>query len=364
MSSIGYIAAFVAVVLYGSNFVPVKYVNTGDGIMFQFIMCSAIWMVGLVVQMIQHSPKFYPVATVGGIIWVIGNTLTFTIIKMIGLSLGILIWGSVCMLLGWATGKFGLFGLSKNDIRDNGLNYAGVMICFFGLLIFLNVKPNNMSNSEKMAVDSEFITSDSNQIEARLLDESGSRSNDNSNTNNEFSINKSAKHEIEDETFYSNWPQSKKIFVGFILAAVSGICFGCCFDLSQYIIDHHYDGDYDPINLVFTHFSGILFGSYIFACAYCLYKYVNKKTPYMTASMFGPAVICGTMWGIACACQFIANGGLGFSVAFPIIASGPGCVASLWGVFKFNEISGQKNYTILGSAIAVTFVGIICISLS
>lgn len=357
MSSTGYIAAFFAVVLYGSNFVPVKYVNTGDGIMFQFIMCSAIWTVGLIVQMIQHSPKFYPLATIGGIIWVIGNTLTFTIIKMIGLSLGLLIWGSVCMILGWATGKFGLFGLNKNIIGDTGLNYAGVMVCFVGLLIFLNVKPNDMSKSEKLTLDSEFISSDSNQFEAKLLDESGIRSN-----NIEFSINKSEKY--EEENFYSNWPQSKKTIVGFILAAISGVCFGVCFDLSQYIIDHHYDGDYDPINLVFTHFSGILFGSYIFACIYCLYKYINKKIPYMTASMFGPAVICGTMWGVACACQFIANGDLGFSVAFPIIASGPGCVASLWGVFKFNEISGQRNYIVLGSAIVVTFIGIICISLS
>lgn len=357
MSSTGYIAAFFAVVLYGSNFVPVKYVNTGDGIMFQFIMCSAIWTVGLIVQMIQHSPKFYPLATIGGIIWVIGNTLTFTIIKMIGLSLGLLIWGSVCMILGWATGKFGLFGLNKNIIGDTGLNYAGVMVCFVGLLIFLNVKPNDMSKSEKLTLDSEFISSDSNQFEAKLLDESGIRSN-----NIEFSINKSEKY--EEENFYSNWPQSKKTIVGFILAAISGVCFGVCFDLSQYIIDHHYDGDYDPINLVFTHFSGILFGSYIFACIYCLYKYINKKIPYMTASMFGPAVICGTMWGVACACQFIANGDLGFSVAFPIIASGPGCVASLWGVSKFNEISGQRNYIVLGSAIVVTFIGIICISLS
>ena len=31
-------------------------------------------------------------------------------INSIGLSMGLLIWGSTNMLMGWATGRFGLFG--------------------------------------------------------------------------------------------------------------------------------------------------------------------------------------------------------------------------------------------------------------
>jgi hypothetical protein len=35
------------------------------------------------------------------------------VIKLIGLSMGLLIWGSTNMLMGWASGQFGLFGLKS-----------------------------------------------------------------------------------------------------------------------------------------------------------------------------------------------------------------------------------------------------------
>lgn len=33
------------------------------------------------------------------------------IVKMIGLSLGLLIWGATNLIMGWSSGTFGLFGL-------------------------------------------------------------------------------------------------------------------------------------------------------------------------------------------------------------------------------------------------------------
>lgn len=47
---LGFLAAAIAVVFFGSNYVPVKKFETGDGVFFQWINCSAIWIVGLVVN--------------------------------------------------------------------------------------------------------------------------------------------------------------------------------------------------------------------------------------------------------------------------------------------------------------------------
>jgi hypothetical protein len=35
---VGYVACLVAIVSFGSNFVPAKKVDIGDGVFFQFIM--------------------------------------------------------------------------------------------------------------------------------------------------------------------------------------------------------------------------------------------------------------------------------------------------------------------------------------
>jgi hypothetical protein len=37
---------------YGSNFLPVKQYETGDGLFFQLILCIAIWTVGVIVNII------------------------------------------------------------------------------------------------------------------------------------------------------------------------------------------------------------------------------------------------------------------------------------------------------------------------
>jgi hypothetical protein len=42
--------AVLAIVLFGSNFVVTKKFPTGDGMFFQWVMCSAIFFVGFVVR--------------------------------------------------------------------------------------------------------------------------------------------------------------------------------------------------------------------------------------------------------------------------------------------------------------------------
>lgn len=67
--AVGYVACFVAVIFFGSNFVPVKRVATADGMFFSLIMTSAVLLEGCVVQLWRGSPKFEPFAMLGGVIW-------------------------------------------------------------------------------------------------------------------------------------------------------------------------------------------------------------------------------------------------------------------------------------------------------
>ena len=64
---IGFIGCLVASIFFGSNFVPVKQFSAGDGFFFQFVFCVAVYMVGLIVDLIIKNEHWYPLVLIGGI---------------------------------------------------------------------------------------------------------------------------------------------------------------------------------------------------------------------------------------------------------------------------------------------------------
>lgn len=66
---VGFISLIVTVVFYGSFLLPVKKIETGDGLFFQMIQCIGIWSVSIVVNWIRNFPKFYALPMVCGLLW-------------------------------------------------------------------------------------------------------------------------------------------------------------------------------------------------------------------------------------------------------------------------------------------------------
>uniref|UniRef100_A0A7M4EW52 Transmembrane protein 144 n=1 Tax=Crocodylus porosus TaxID=8502 RepID=A0A7M4EW52_CROPO len=277
--TIGFTSSAVAVFLFGTNFVPVKKFDTGDGMFFQWILCTAIWIVSLVVNLIQKCPQFWPLAMLGGFLWATGNITVVPILKTIGLGLGLLIWASFNLLTGWASSRFGWFGIDPEEVAKPTLNYIGATLS--------------------------LLSSDTSWVD-------------------KFS------------------PKGKRI-IGFSLAVVAGILYGSSFVPVLYIKDHgrrngtiytgasQYDLDY-----VFAHFSGIFLTSTIYFLIYCI---VMKNKPKVYPEAILPGFMSGILWAIANCCWFIANHYLSAVVSFPIITAGPGFVAAMWGVLVFKEIT-------------------------
>ena len=93
-STVGYIGIAFAVLFFGSNFIPIKKFETGDGMMFQFVVCTGmniailftlgIWFTGLLTAIIRQCELFDFQAILGGVIWTTGNLCTVSIVKCIG----------------------------------------------------------------------------------------------------------------------------------------------------------------------------------------------------------------------------------------------------------------------------------------
>ncbi|XP_020849737.1 transmembrane protein 144 isoform X3 [Phascolarctos cinereus] len=282
----GFISSAIAVVLFGSNFVPVKKIDTGDGMFLQWILCAAIWTVSLVVNLLLHCPKFWPLAMLGGCVWATGNITVVPIVKTIGLGLGLLIWGSFNSLTGWASSRFGWFGMDPEDVSRPLLNYIGA-----GLSVI------RQSTALRLMA---WI--------------------------------------VYGPTIFLNY----KTEYCCVLAVTSGILYGCSFVPIIYIKDHGKRNDsiyagssqYD-LDYVFAHFSGIFVTSTLYFLAYCM---IMKNNPKVYPQAILPGFFSGVLWAIASCCWFIANHSLSAVVSFPIITAGPGLIAAMWGIFVFKEI--------------------------
>jgi hypothetical protein len=145
MGALGYLGLLIVVLFFGSNFVPLKRIKIGDGVFFQFIMCNGIFITSIPVLLVQNFPELHGLALFGGFLWCTGNMLCPIAIRLIGMGMGLLIWGSVGMLFGWASGTYGLFGLKKQEVANPGLNIAGVLVVLVGLAVFLQVGRSRLS---------------------------------------------------------------------------------------------------------------------------------------------------------------------------------------------------------------------------
>ena len=173
--------------------------------------------------------------------------------------------------------------------------------------------------------------------------------------------------EAKKEDYENSWidrlpPESQRI-LGVTMAALAGVLYGFTFDPPQWIIDNrgpestHGKADCagaasgQVLDYVFSLYSGIWLTSTTILLMYCVY---TGNRPSVNPQVILPGILSGILWAIANTSWFVANEALSFAVAFPLVTSGPGFVAALWGVLVFREIEGQRNFIVLGCAFCTT----------
>jgi len=328
---IGYISVLIAVVFFGSNLVPAGKYPIGDGLSFQFFMCCGIWLTGLVIDLFVKSPQFFPLVLIGGILWTTGNILCLLVIRINGLGMSMLLWCTTNMLIGWASGHFGWFGLIPENVEIPILNYIGVTIACLSGIAFLAIRTvkqeeiiENIEEQQPILQSSPVITNDTPIAIAPSLR-----------------------------------------IIGCILAILAGVLFGFIFIPSTYIQDHPYDiyenASKNGLHYVFAMYSGIFFSSMFYYIVYLVYK---GNRPYLHIESILPAIISGIMWGIAQAGFLVANSVLNQTISFPLITIGPSTIAIFWSIFYFKEISGQRNYLIIMGGTLLRIISAILIVLS
>ncbi|KAK5985889.1 Transmembrane protein [Trichostrongylus colubriformis] len=153
---IGLVACAISSVFFGTMFVPIKKFDAGDGMFAQWVISSAVLMVGFAVFCLQGFPGFFPLAMLGGAFWAIGNATAIPIISRLGMTIGILIWNITNCLTGWAGGRFGLFGMKANPPASEILNYGGLVCVIIGGILFSRVKSETGGSKEAEVIPSKI----------------------------------------------------------------------------------------------------------------------------------------------------------------------------------------------------------------
>lgn len=95
-----------------------------------------------------------------------------------------------------------------------------------------------------------------------------------------------------------------------------------------------------------------------------LYAAVRRNEPVLFPRIVLPGFISGLIWSAAQVSWFVANAKLSLSIAFPLIAAGPGLIGALWGAFAFGELRGRANMTYLAVATVFVLASAVTIALS
>eukprot|EP00041_Stephanoeca_diplocostata_P009425 m.145294 g.145294 ORF g.145294 m.145294 type:complete len:414 (+) comp17731_c0_seq1:47-1288(+) len=400
---IGFIGIIIAAVGFGTNFLIIKKWSPGDGMFFQLNMTIAIWITGTIFHIgMRDSPPFQPFAMIGGALWATGNALCPFIIEHIGMGLGLLIWGTANMSIGWASSHFGILLVAKQSVSKPTINVIGFIIAVASVMVYSQIKP--MGAEEKAERKKKKNASKyANSVNYEYEYESGS-------LDKMISDGTDSGASADAAT-----AKSKNLRYIVPLAAVAaGVLFGSCFNPPVYVVDQSnqkfcshisdetfcndinrycetdfnvekngsklinctdlasYKGrmycNYDtkkktcgPIpleDMVFSQFTGILMTSFFWCVAYILYKqWWLGGEPWVNKPLIGPGFACGAVWAFAQIGWFFANANLPLSVSFPITTTAPGLIGTIIGIVFFDEVSLKtKNLSMLVFAIVMAGV--------
>lgn len=402
----GDLCCLVAGVGFAVNYLPVKQCDTGDGIFFCAAMSMGILFIGLLTGMfLSHTegisiPAFEPLAAVGGALWMLGNLMCPQIIQMIGLGLGLTMWDLSNMVVGWLIGHFGLFGIKKDDIYEPTLNLIGLVLACMSLIFFsMSSVMKNPEPTKNLVTEKSVTTKAKDQSDQSFGCSSSKDEPDPERTphapqsakpiqpNNEpehscmsepelahprlrsFSRDLEAGDEVSqkitlhDEQAVAAEQTFLQLFLGSFMSIAAGVLFGTTFVLPVALKEGSLGGHHSPyiMDYVFSHFIGIFMTS---STALTIYVAIRQKKSYMPCNIIVPAIWSGMIWGVAQVAWFQANLDLGFSVAFPVIASLPGIIGLAIGVCCFKEVEGFSARVLAGLGLLLRIPGVVLIAVS
>ncbi|GMR36304.1 hypothetical protein PMAYCL1PPCAC_06499, partial [Pristionchus mayeri] len=341
--AIGYIACLVSCIGFGTMFVPLRKADCRDGFFVQWVQCSVVFLFGFFINIARDFPSFNYIAAVGGVLYATGNVFSVPIIDGIGVGLGMLIWGTIQVVVGWGVARFGIFTLlAPSPTSHDILNYIGMGVTVVCGILFVFVRHNEETKEEEetQKEDSE-ITVEMEEINSKEPE------------------GKSA------FTIQSVKAVAVKKIPYLIMACCLGVLHGLMMspvDIAKQKTPEDVKADkYYMFDFVFSYFSTVFAFSTLYFIVYCI---VRRGKAHVKADLVVPSVIYGCLWSVGMTLWFLSADRLEQTVAYPITTRLPAIIGALIDVFIYRSIQGRKNIAYLAFVILLGIIGVVLIALS
>ena len=128
-ATIGFLGALVAIILWGTYFVPMKKVKDFDPFYYQLLMCNSIFLSSLVLAILLNAASISIFGFISGIMWTIGNVLSVFAVKYSGLAKSAPIWMSSVIMTSFFWGVI----YFKEALNSISYGLAGILLLIIGI---------------------------------------------------------------------------------------------------------------------------------------------------------------------------------------------------------------------------------------
>lgn len=364
MDILPYVAAFIAIIGYGSYVVPVKRFDVQDGAVYQWFVCCGIMIGGVAGALLRNnwgaedmiSPGFY-VAREGlfsGFLWQSANVICTWSVRDIGLG-NYYIWHELTNLGGsFIIGVLGpSFGIPAQAPSNVGLATLGIGCVFLAMVPVAFMRCEEAAVSGGAGVQRSALCVNADATPALSTEES--------RVHLSFAGGIPACVEtgrpVRD---HSVWVQVR----GIVLALLCGVLLACQYEpmipWRHRIQSAGYTvGGFD---YVFSTCLGIFICSSAWLALTGAWRRIQRQP--LFKPVLRPAIFAGLMWAASCHCQLYAMSVMPYAVAYCAIVGGGLGVSLLWGVCVFGEAADPYNRKCLAVIFSGIFVGIVLLGLS
>ncbi|CDS42472.1 transmembrane protein 144 [Echinococcus multilocularis] len=351
----GYIAIFGLTIAFGTMLLPTKKFDIGDGWFFQWIMSIALAFTLFIVHLCIGSPRIWPLTILSGFLWSTGNITLVPIVKRLGMGIGMLIWNMVSLLIGWASSRFGWFGIRPEMPGNETMNIVGVTLTAMSVSIYVFIAPTSVGQ----------------EVAGQNTQDSETTHNTERNVSGSTMDSDPLLYQEMVPVFHRFWrSRTAQRILAVLLSIFSGVLYGTVFVPIIYVQENYRDASHRGIDYVASLGLGAFIGSTTYLLLYALATRWQRSsnggnergTPFLLLLL--PSWVTGVLCATGQACWLIANEALQASITFPIAATLPGAFSTLLGTLLFREVQGIKNYIKLAVALSFTLAGSILTGLS
>jgi len=354
-------AAFVAIA-----YLAMKQVNAGDGVFFCACESIGVAVVGLLVHFaLANSHQMHFEAAWGGVAWMLGLLLTPKVIDLLGVGVAVAILDSVDLLVGWATSRFGFFGVEWEGVASPLPHYSGIGVTCVSCVLMIwtvdDLKPQEASGCPAQACRSESKYDDveaPSPTKVQAMESESTRADSEAGPTSEGAL---AITECSGSGLLNISGAGKAS--GVLLAVVAGLLQGTKYAGSVHLMQRGLRGEDFSTHMldhVFSFYCGIAATG---ALALAIYLATQRSKSYTPRKIVLPALLAGILWGTASVFVFKASEDLEMVVVYPLFVTIIASIALFSGFFYGEFVSLRaKSLAAVGTVMRIAAVILIAVS--